>query len=102
MVSSALPLFPTDDGWPYPDADPIPLGEVGDEIDLDDLELRADVHAFDDLTELEHAVLVRRFGLDRGPALSMKELGPALGCSRSDARLALGSAIDKLRGRLLA
>jgi hypothetical protein len=102
MSRSTLPLFPTDDGWPYPDHDDAPWSVVDDEVDLDDLELRADAHAFDDLTELERAALVRHFGLDAGPALGMKQLGPALGCSRAEATTALGAAIDKVRQRLLA
>ncbi len=100
---STYPLFPTDDGWPYPDG---PLAEAADpiaddDIDLDALELRADPHVFADLTPREHEVLSLRFGL-RGPALSMKELSRALGCSHADARECLGRAIDKVRARLTA
>jgi DNA-directed RNA polymerase sigma subunit (sigma70/sigma32) len=35
--------------------------------------------------------------LEGNDAHSMKALGPALGCSRAEARQLLGSAIDKLR-----
>ena len=80
---STLPLFPTDDGWPYPDAAPVePL--VDDDIDLDALELRFDPHAYSDLTELEYFVVSRRYGLD-GPAWSMKDLARQLECSRTEA-----------------
>lgn len=102
MSRSTLPLFPTDDGWPYPDHDGVPTRDVVDDVDLDDLELRVDVHAYDDLTDLERAALFRHFGLDHAPAVGMKQLGTTLGCSRAEARLALGSAIDKVRRRLLA
>jgi hypothetical protein len=34
--------------------------------------------------------------------LSMKELGPAIGCTRSEARALLGTAIDKVRVRLMS
>ena len=49
MARTTLPLFPTDDGWPYPDTVNA-WDDVDDhEPDLDDLELRADRHAFDAL-----------------------------------------------------
>ena len=54
-MSPTLPLFPTDDGWPYPDAALEPA--VDDDIDLDALELRFDPHAYSDLTELEYFVV---------------------------------------------
>jgi hypothetical protein len=101
MSRSTLPLFPTDEGWPYPDFVGRDLAD-DDEPDLDALELRADRHAFDGLTLLEREALFRHFGFHGVPALSMKELGPALGCSRSEARALLGTAIDKVRTRLLS
>jgi len=98
---STLPLFPTDDGWPYPDtlgaAEPV----ADDPIDLDQLELRVDPHAFADLTEWERYAVAHRYGLD-GPACSMKELARQLECSHAEARDLLGGALDKLRQRLLA
>jgi len=98
MHWSTLPLFPTDDGWPYPDSaawEPL----VDNEIDLDELELRVDRHAFSDLTELEYFVVAHRYGL-QGPACSMKELARELGCSHGEARDVLGCALAKLRERL--
>ncbi len=95
-----LPLFPTDDGWPYPDA-PNGLDIVDDtEPDLDALELQADKHAFDTLTPAERDAVMWRFGLDGGTPLSLKDLGPKLGCTRTEARDLLGAGIDKLRTRL--
>jgi DNA-directed RNA polymerase sigma subunit (sigma70/sigma32) len=94
-------LFPSDEGWPYPDfvgTDPV----ADDEPDLDDLELRADRHAFDGLTLQERQALFSHFGLQGHTAMSMKQLGPALGCSRSEARALLGTAIDKVRTRLMS
>jgi DNA-directed RNA polymerase sigma subunit (sigma70/sigma32) len=97
---SSLPLFPTDEGWPYPDATEV-LDIVDDsEIDLDALELRVDPHAFDTLTPAERDAVVRHFGLDGSTPLPMKKLAPELGCTRAQARERLGSAIDKLRTRL--
>ena len=102
-VIPTLPLFPTDDGWPYPDSASVALSGsepvADDDIDLDALELRADRHAFDALTPLEYDVLTRRFGL-HGPPQSMKQLAQELGCSHADARDILGRAIDKMRARL--
>ena len=98
MHRSTLPLFPTDDGWPYPDVAPLePL--VEDDIDLDALELRFDPHAYSDLTELERFAVSHRYGLD-GPPCSMKDLARELDCSHAEARDVLGSALGKLRTRL--
>jgi len=96
---SSLPLFPSDDGWPYPDASDRGDRAADDPIDLDALELRADRHAFADLTEWEHFAVVRRYGLD-GPPCSMKELAQQLECSHAEARELLGGALVKLRARL--
>ncbi|MCU1430539.1 MAG: hypothetical protein JWL83_4539 [Actinomycetia bacterium] len=100
MSRSTLPLFPSDDGWPYPDVLGVELA-ADDEPDLDVLELRADPHAYDALTLREREALFRHFGLRGQRALSMKHLAPALGCSRSEARDLVTSAIDKVRTRLL-
>jgi DNA-directed RNA polymerase sigma subunit (sigma70/sigma32) len=101
MSRSTLPLFPSDEGWPYPDVVESAF-IVDDEPDLDALELRADAHAYDGLTLLERHALFAHFGLQGHTALSMKELGPALGCTRSEARALLGVAIDKVRTRLMS
>jgi hypothetical protein len=100
MSRSTLPLFPTDEGWPYPDAVGYDV-VADDEPDLDALELRADPHAFDALTRQEREALFRHFGLRGATPLSMKNLGPALGCSRSEARALVASACEKVRMRLL-
>lgn len=104
---ASLPLYPTDDGWPYPDS---PLSELGahdrmadDDVDLDLLELRLDPHAYADLTELEWFAVSWRYGVGNACAPhSMKELASELGCNRAEVRDVLGSALDKLRRRLLA
>jgi DNA-directed RNA polymerase sigma subunit (sigma70/sigma32) len=97
---STFPVFPSDDGWPYPD---LPAGVddpvADDDVDLDALELQADPHAFECLNPLEYQVVARRYGLD-GPAASMKTLAHDLGWSHSETRDVLGRAIDKLRTRL--
>jgi DNA-directed RNA polymerase sigma subunit (sigma70/sigma32) len=104
MARATYPLFPTDDGWPYPDTPP---GEVlqmpapDDDPDLDALELQVDPRAFADLSPTELEILERRFGLDGDPQ-SMKELARGLGCSRAEAREHLGRALEKVRARLEA
>jgi DNA-directed RNA polymerase specialized sigma24 family protein len=100
MAWSTLPLFPTDDGWPYPDRVAGPDLVDDTEPDLDALELKADRHAFDGLTTAEREAVVRRFGLDGSPPLPLKQLATKLGCTRAEARDALGRGIDKLRTRL--
>ena len=97
-MSSTLPLFPTDDGWPYPDVTGTDL--VADAPDLDALELFGP-HTFDTLTPAERDALFAHFGLQGRDALSMKQLAPALGCTRAEARALLGSAIDKMRVQLM-
>jgi DNA-directed RNA polymerase sigma subunit (sigma70/sigma32) len=97
-MRSTLPLFPSDDGWPYPDATGIEL--VADAPDLDALELLGP-HSYDTLTVQERAALAYRFGLNGSEACSMKELAPLLGCTRAEACVVLGSAIDKVRTQLL-
>lgn len=105
MARATFPLFPTDDGWPYPDGASLLLEGVepvvDDEIDLDALELRADPHAFDALSPIEYEVLTRRFGL-HGPPTSMKDLCRDRGWTHAEAREVLGRAIDKMRARLAA
>lgn len=103
---ASLPLFPTDDGWPYPDSPASELGPLDraadDDVDLDLLELRVDPHAYADLTELEYFAVSWRYGVgERCTPHSMKELATELGCNHAEARDVLGGALDKLRRRLL-
>jgi DNA-directed RNA polymerase sigma subunit (sigma70/sigma32) len=99
MPPARVPLPGSDDGWPSPDARFEPV--VDDAIDLDQLELRADPHAWADLTELERFAVGYRYGFG-GPTHTMKDLAGELGCCHSEARDVLGSALDKLRQRLSA
>jgi hypothetical protein len=93
-MSSTLPLFPTDDGWPYPDG--VGREFVADVPDFDALELFGP-HAFDTLTTRERDALFSHFGFNGRRALPMKDLAFALGCTRGEARDLVGAAIDKLR-----
>jgi hypothetical protein len=96
---SSLPLFPTDDGWPYPDL--AGVDPVADVPDFDALEMLGP-HAYDALTTPERNALFWHFGLRGCTPLSMKQLGPALGCSRTEAVALLGCAIDKVRMHTLS
>jgi DNA-directed RNA polymerase sigma subunit (sigma70/sigma32) len=91
--------FPIDDATIHPSTLPQDL-VADDPVDLDELELRADPHAYSDLTELEYFAVSWRYGLDGSPH-SMKELAGELGCNHAEAREVLGRALDKLRHRLL-
>jgi len=97
-VRSTLPLFPSDDGWPYPDV--IDFELAADVPDLDALEFLGP-HAYDTLTAQEYTALTFRFGLRGIDACTMKELAPLLGCTRTEAGEVLGRAIDKMRMQLL-
>ncbi len=94
-------LWAAEDGWPYPDA----LGDLVDvESGADDdlLSVVNDTHLLDTLDPLEREVVSARFGLRGHEVRTMKQLHADLGLSRSDLRLALGSALAKLRARLSA
>jgi hypothetical protein len=100
VSETSMPQFRSDDGWPYADG---PLEWCGDDgIDLDVLELLRNRHVYDDLTVREHEALFRHFGLGHEAPLTMKQLGPALGCTHADAAALVGSAIDKMRRHLTA
>jgi hypothetical protein len=95
------PLFRTDEGWPYPDADgEAALGARGyavdDDVDLDALHLVANTHAFDGLTPMERDAIDRRFW----KCESMKDMARSLGCTHAEAAAVLGRAVDKVRMRL--
>ncbi len=101
MSRSTLPLFPSDDGWPYPDDVTFASDLVDDvEPDLDAMELRATERALDCLSASEREAVRWRFGLQGCDALDMRTLALKLGCSRVEARDVLGGAIDKLRVHL--
>ena len=111
-MMSSLPLFPTDDGWPYPDGafSEFGLSQLGafeqaadDDVDLDLLELRVDPHVYADLTELEYFAVSWRYGVGTSSAPhSIKNLAVELGCNRAEAHEVLEGALEKLRERLLA
>lgn len=94
-------LWPSDDGWPYPDGDR-EVGELAEGPDDDALLLRtAPRHLFDLLEPLEHRVVTAHYGLDGSPPRSIKELHTDLDMPRAEVRDALVSGLEKLRARLL-
>jgi DNA-directed RNA polymerase specialized sigma24 family protein len=100
-MRSTHPLFPTDEGWPYPDSDGEPMLTdagyvVDDDVDLDALQLVANAHAFDGLSPAERDALDRRFWQGQ----SMKEMAHSLGCTHAEVAVVLGHAVDKVRFRL--
>ena len=99
--------WPSDEGWPYTDADgDVDSGEVDradPEADLDDDIVAIHVtgaHLFDGLDQLERTVLTARFGLDGGAPRSMRDIQHETGLPRSLLRTALGDGLAKVRTRL--
>ena len=94
-------VWPTDDGWPYPDSSP-------DEIDLDgeaDDDLLglsvSSTHLLASLSPLEREVVTSRFGLGCQER-TMRQLAVQTGRPRAELRDALGSGLAKLRTQLQA
>jgi len=95
-------VWPTDDGWPYPDS-PDEEVDLDGEADDDLLNVTAtSEHLLDHLNPLEREVVCARFGLGGHPERSMRELVTATGLPRADLRDALGSGLEKLRTQLRA
>lgn len=95
---STLPLFATDDGWPYRDGD---VGPADDgEPDLDAMELRRP-GAFDSLTPAELTALGGRFGFGR-TRCSIGTLAAELDCSPAEASATVDRAVAKIARHLRA
>jgi DNA-directed RNA polymerase sigma subunit (sigma70/sigma32) len=94
--------WPSEDGWPYPDAE---AEEVDPDAGVDDDALllkAAPPHLFDGLEPLERQVVTAHYGLDGSPPRSMKELHTELGLTRAQVREALAGGLAKLRHHLRA
>ncbi len=90
-------VWPSEDGWPYPDAER-ELADPNAGVDDDALLLRATPpHLFDSLEPLERQVVRAHYGLDGSPPRSMKELHTDLGLTRAEVREALAGGLAKLR-----
>lgn len=95
---ATLPLFPTDEGWPYPDDD----GDTGEFIDLDLVDAMAvgsNSPLYDVLNTDELYAVTHRYGI-YGKPLSMKEIAFEMQCSSTDVRDLIGSGLTKLRTAL--
>src|SRR5438105_3993099 len=91
-------VWPSEDGWPYPDADCHPIDiDLGTVFDDDVLSVMASPHFLDHLDPLERRVIKDHYGLSGTPARSMKQLSSDLDMPRSDLRDVLGAGLSKLR-----
>lgn len=102
-------LWPSDDGWPYPDGPAAGREALADPADPDaapddDLLvlLAMPPHLFDTLSPVERQVITAHYGLNGAKARSMKELHVDLDMTRADVREALACALAKLRTTLTA
>ncbi len=93
-------LWPTDDGWPYPDAGSDATDHSAS-LDEDLMMVRSrPAHLLDGLSDLERQVITAHYGLDGQAPRTMKELHDELGLSRWELREALGAGLQKLRASL--
>ncbi|MGH9244351.1 MAG: hypothetical protein ACRD29_08545 [Acidimicrobiales bacterium] len=92
--------WPSDEGWPYPDADAGP-NDAGAELDDDLVSLHAAApHLLDDLGPVERQVVTARFGLDGRPTRTLKQLQQELGLPHDELRMAYADGLAKLRRHL--
>jgi DNA-directed RNA polymerase sigma subunit (sigma70/sigma32) len=93
-------IWPSEDGWPYPDDDSDLMDPAAD-IDDDLVSVRSlSGHVLDDLEPLEQLVVGARFGVGGQEIRSMKQLHADTGLSRAALRASLGSGLTKLRTQL--
>ena len=93
-------LWPSEDGWPYPDDDGDLIDPASD-IDEDLVSVRSlPDRVLADLEPLERLLIGARFGLEGHEIRSMKQLHADTGLSRADLRASLGSGLTKLRTQL--
>lgn len=93
-------IWPTEDGWPYPDT----VAEIVDldaELDDDLMSLRVPTHLFDDLDPIERRIVMERYGLQGEHEHTMGELHDELGLSDAELGTILGTALGKLRAQLI-
>jgi DNA-directed RNA polymerase sigma subunit (sigma70/sigma32) len=74
--------------------------DIGAAIDEDLLALQTDRHLFDELTDLEREVIVKRFGLDGRSPHRLLDLETELHIRRNELREMEVSALRKLRSHL--
>ena len=94
-------IWPSEDGWPYPDSDLDVIDPSGSVEDDDLLCLRSGrARLFGRLDALERQVITARFGLDGERPRSLREIHDSTGLLPSEALAAMGSGLAKLRAQL--
>jgi len=92
-------VWPSDDGWPYPDTERETI-DLSGEVDDDALSVRLTPSLLNSLDPLERVLIASRYGLGGTPVRTMKQLHSDLGLPRDQLRNALGSGLAKLRSQL--
>lgn len=94
-------VWPSEDGWPYPDSD-LDVIDPDDSAEDDDLLCLRSGRAslFGRLDALERQVITARFGLDGGQPRSLRDIHATTGLLPSEALAAMGSGLAKLRDQL--
>ncbi len=92
-------VWPTEDGWPYPDSERETI-DLSGEVDDDALSVRLTPSLLNSLDPLERVLIASRYGLGGTPVRTMKQLHSDLGLPRDQLRTALGSGLAKLRSQL--
>jgi DNA-directed RNA polymerase sigma subunit (sigma70/sigma32) len=96
-------VWPSEDGWPYPDGDGHPVDvDLDGAMDDDVMAVLSSPHLLDHLEPLERQIIRDHYGLGGRTARSMKELCIDLDLPRADVRDALGAGLSKLRIDLAA
>ncbi|HLG92958.1 MAG TPA: sigma factor-like helix-turn-helix DNA-binding protein [Acidimicrobiales bacterium] len=93
-------VWPSDDGWPYPDED---AGPADPRAQVDDEALCVaglPDRLLDGLEPLERAVVAARFGVGGRPSRTLRQLSRETGVSRRELRTAMATGLAKLRSRL--
>lgn len=93
-------LWPSEDGWPYPDAE-FDLIDPSAVEDDDLLCVRtAPARLLRDLDVTEREVITARFGLDGRGTRSFEQIQASMGLRPAQALEAMGSGLAKLRTQL--
>ncbi|HZT68036.1 MAG TPA: hypothetical protein VFA11_19795 [Acidimicrobiales bacterium] len=93
-------IWPSEDGWPYPDVDDDVVDPDWSEDD-DLMSLRVTpAGLMSGLDSDERDVITARFGLDGRPPRSLKQIEAATGMAPGDLRHLMGSGLAKLRTQL--
>lgn len=94
-------VWPSEDGWPYPDAEIDVADRTEVEVDDDLFCVRSGrASLFRGLDALERQVITARFGLDGARPRSLEEIQNSTGLLPSETLQAMGSGLAKLRSQL--